>query len=317
MLTTLLVLGSCGGGPGASTPAPSTPPPTTTSTAASPSPGPTVSPAGTYTGTSWSSTALSVEERLSERFRYQCPPGGLAGVVWGTDTYTSDSSVCTAAVHFGLIGFGPGGEVTIEVQPGMAAYTGTTRNGVNTIAYPAYDSSFTFVTGSGSSPAASPVATSAPPASPGTGSSAYLELLSHIHPTIAATCRETDPTTAGAIAMATCAPEDSIVDPGVVIGEITYQRFADVVGARVALQDQVEAYGESLGEDCAAGSAQVLNDLSGEAVGRLLCLEDRDRGGTVVGWWTDLRFNLVGSVLLLEGDFNGLLDILRVAQARP
>jgi hypothetical protein len=280
---------------------------------------PTSSPAGTFSGSSWSSTALSVEERLGERFTYHCPPAGGASVVWGTDTYTVDSSVCTAAVHAGMIGFDNGGDVTIEVEEGRDAYTGSQRNGVSTLAYGAYDSSFVFVSAGGprSTPVAAPSATATTPPTSGTGSAAYAELLTHIHPTIAATCREIDPAAAGALAVANCAPEDVIIDPDIVIGDVVYVRYSEVGEVRERLQSKVEEYGESLGEDCAAGPAQLLNDLSGEPVGRLLCLEDRLYGGTVVGWWTDERLNLLGSVLLYEGDFADLLNVLDVAQARP
>jgi hypothetical protein len=286
---------------------------------ASPSLVPTASPSATYTGTSWSSTALSVEERLGERFIYHCPPGGAVGVVWGTDTYTTDSSVCTAAVHFGLIGLDAGGEAVIQIQPGLAAYTGSDRNGVSTIGYTAYDSSFDFVTSMATSPPGSPVVTGVPPSpvSPSTGTAAYVELLTYIPPAIAATCREIDTAAAGALAAASCAADDAIVAPDVAISEVAYVRYAEVSGARIALQDRVEAYGESLGEDCAAGPAQVLNDLGGEVVGRLVCLDDREHGGTVVSWWTDERLNLLGSVVLLEGDIGDLLNVVAVAQAQP
>ena len=45
--------------------------------------------------------------------------------VWGTDVYTDDSSICTAAVHAGLIEADDGGEVTFELAPGRDEYTGS------------------------------------------------------------------------------------------------------------------------------------------------------------------------------------------------
>src|SRR2546426_706394 len=46
-----------------------------------------------------------------ERFPYNCPPNGALWPVYGTDTYTSDTSVCPAAVHAGLITVASGGSV--------------------------------------------------------------------------------------------------------------------------------------------------------------------------------------------------------------
>ncbi len=61
----------------------------------------------------------------------ECPPGHPQGA-WGTDVYTDDSSICTAAVHAGLITAHRGGAVTIEMRPDVGQYSGTARNGVKT-----------------------------------------------------------------------------------------------------------------------------------------------------------------------------------------
>ncbi|HEY4333666.1 MAG TPA: LCCL domain-containing protein [Ilumatobacteraceae bacterium] len=73
-----------------------------------------------------------------------CSAKGTIGSVWGTGTYTSDSSVCTAAVLEGLITVDKGGTVVIEIAPGADSYTGSTANGVTSQDYGAWDSSFTF-----------------------------------------------------------------------------------------------------------------------------------------------------------------------------
>ena len=74
------------------------------------------------------------------------PAGGVASEVWGTDIYTDDSSIGSAAVHDGLITFGSGGTVAIRILPGQASYTGSDRNGVLSADWGAYDGSFEFVT---------------------------------------------------------------------------------------------------------------------------------------------------------------------------
>ena len=91
-----------------------------------------------------------------------CPPYGTAGTVWGTDTYTNDSSVCTAAVHAGLITFERGGPFTVEVRPGQASYLGSHQNGVTSERYGSWDASFT-VSAYVPPPPPPPVKPSAPP----------------------------------------------------------------------------------------------------------------------------------------------------------
>jgi outer membrane protein OmpA-like peptidoglycan-associated protein len=63
--------------------------------------------------------------------------------VWGMDVYTSDSSVCRAALHAGVIAV-RGGQVTVIPEPGRNAYAGLTRNGVSSSNYGRYKSSFRF-----------------------------------------------------------------------------------------------------------------------------------------------------------------------------
>ena len=76
---------------------------------------------------------------------YLCPADGTLGSVWGTDAYTDDSSVCTAAVHLGLINELDGGLVVIQISGGLDAYEGTTANGVTSGSYGAWSGTFTFV----------------------------------------------------------------------------------------------------------------------------------------------------------------------------
>jgi hypothetical protein len=74
-----------------------------------------------------------------------CSSGGTVHNVWGTDVYTSDSSVCTAAVHAGLITLEDGGEVTLHLLDGQDSYTGSEANGVTSLDYGSWGSSFEFV----------------------------------------------------------------------------------------------------------------------------------------------------------------------------
>lgn len=93
----------------------------------------------------WTDSATGYRERVDEVVTFHCPPGGAPGIVWGTDVYTDDSSVCTAAVHMGLITLAGGGTVRIEIGPGKEAFQGSVRHGVASSDYGAWGGSFVFV----------------------------------------------------------------------------------------------------------------------------------------------------------------------------
>ncbi len=109
-------------------------------------PGPTDTPGTTNAEWSWDALQNSTREQrpVGTRVTYRCPAGGTAYTVWGTDVYTDDSSVCTAAVHAGKITFAQGGVVTFEMAPGQNSYQGTTRNGVTTDDWGSWERSFIF-----------------------------------------------------------------------------------------------------------------------------------------------------------------------------
>jgi hypothetical protein len=71
--------------------------------------------------------------------------GGAPGSVWGTDVYTDDSNVCTAAVHAGLITVQGGRTVTIEIRPGLTSYAASTRNGIASGSWGTWSGSYVFV----------------------------------------------------------------------------------------------------------------------------------------------------------------------------
>jgi hypothetical protein len=93
-------------------------------------------------GTGWQANAASFRTFVGARFAYTCPAGGTAGSVWGTDVYTDDSSVCTAAVHAGLITRAGGGSVTIEMRGPQTSFTGSVRNGVTSSDYGGWPGSY-------------------------------------------------------------------------------------------------------------------------------------------------------------------------------
>jgi hypothetical protein len=94
----------------------------------------------------WTTQADPHRGRNGARVTLSCPAGGaISSRLWGTDLYTDDSSICTAAVHAGRITTTRGGTVTIEIRPGAAAYKGSTRNGATSNDYGQWSGSFAFV----------------------------------------------------------------------------------------------------------------------------------------------------------------------------
>jgi hypothetical protein len=82
---------------------------------------------------------------VPDRFVAVCPRGGAAhSTIWGTGTYTSDSSICVAAVHTGAFSLADGGAVVVESVPGLDQYVGSIRNGISSLQYPAWQLSFRF-----------------------------------------------------------------------------------------------------------------------------------------------------------------------------
>jgi hypothetical protein len=94
----------------------------------------------------WAEIAIEHRGRDGERFTYECPPGGEVGAVWGTGTYTDDSSVCTAAVHAGLITLADGGAVTIEIGGAQGSFPGSEANGISSADWGYWEGSYRFVT---------------------------------------------------------------------------------------------------------------------------------------------------------------------------
>jgi hypothetical protein len=91
----------------------------------------------------WQANAVEHRAEGGEH-EYECPPGGTPDTIWGVEIYSDDSSVCTAAVHVGLISVEDGGTVTIEMAPGEPVYEAGVANGITSLYYPAYEGSFIF-----------------------------------------------------------------------------------------------------------------------------------------------------------------------------
>jgi hypothetical protein len=79
-----------------------------------------------------------------EPFRCTCRPTQFRGSVWGDGRYTTDSSVCRAAQHAGMVG-PAGGPVTLYKASGCPMFVGSARNGVTSRRWGPYATTFTFL----------------------------------------------------------------------------------------------------------------------------------------------------------------------------
>ena len=65
------------------------------------------------------------------------------GSVWGTDTYTADSRLATAAVHAGVVRVGERALVRVTILDGTGReYHGSTRNELTSFDYAAFPIAF-------------------------------------------------------------------------------------------------------------------------------------------------------------------------------
>ena len=68
--------------------------------------------------------------------------GDGTGSVWGTDIYTGDSAITTAAVHAGLVKVGETTVVKVTVEQPLARYQGSVRNGVTSHEFGHYGTAY-------------------------------------------------------------------------------------------------------------------------------------------------------------------------------
>jgi hypothetical protein len=90
----------------------------------------------------WTTTAVDHVRGDRGTFTVACPAEGEVHSVWGTELYTGDSSICTAAVHAGTITLAEGGEVTFTMEPGQTRYEGSEANGVTSSSWGPFRTSF-------------------------------------------------------------------------------------------------------------------------------------------------------------------------------
>lgn len=88
---------------------------------------------------------VNFRSHSGQKVRVECHGDMANGPVWGTGRYADDSSVCTAAVHFGVIDAKNGGTVIVRMMQGTTGLVGSSRNGVASSSLEKADGSFVFV----------------------------------------------------------------------------------------------------------------------------------------------------------------------------
>lgn len=87
----------------------------------------------------------ALNKEVGKRFTFVCPASdGAKASVYGTDVYTSDSPVCAAAIHAGVLTPNQVGAVTIVMGAGAKSFTGSKRNGITTRSLGPWGASYTF-----------------------------------------------------------------------------------------------------------------------------------------------------------------------------
>lgn len=79
--------------------------------------------------------------RIGESFYFDVV-GSDTGSVWGTEVYTYDSHLATAAVHAGVLKVGQRGIVKVTMYKSPDAHRGSTQNGVTSSNWGSYTASY-------------------------------------------------------------------------------------------------------------------------------------------------------------------------------
>lgn len=91
-----------------------------------------------------SSTATNLPGESGDRYLVACPDGCGTDTIWGTGVYTDDSSVCSAAIHNGIV-TAEGGVFSLVLLPGRDDYRSTQRHGVTSSHWATWARSFAAV----------------------------------------------------------------------------------------------------------------------------------------------------------------------------
>ncbi len=88
-------------------------------------------------------SAISADRLVLPEVQCSCDATNAGGSVWGSGVYTTDSSVCAAAVHAGALP-ATGGIAKMTKGAGCKHYTGSTANGITSSGWGDWGTSFYF-----------------------------------------------------------------------------------------------------------------------------------------------------------------------------
>lgn len=92
-------------------------------------------------------TAQSIVGDAGTTVTVSCPANCGASSIWGTDIYTDDSGLCTAAQHAGVIG-AEGGTFEVTILEGQESYPSSERKGITSGEWGSWGRSFAVSGGS-------------------------------------------------------------------------------------------------------------------------------------------------------------------------
>jgi hypothetical protein len=91
-------------------------------------------------------TAYQQPQHIGKTYVFRVTGAVNGGTIWGTGTYTLDSSLAMAAVHAGVLKVGQTGNVKVTIFGPMAGFVGSTQNGVTSSPYANYPGAYQILT---------------------------------------------------------------------------------------------------------------------------------------------------------------------------
>lgn len=87
-------------------------------------------------------TGYQQPQHIGKTYVFRVTGGAQGGTIWGTGTYTLDSSLAMAAVHAGVVKPGQTGNVRVTILPAMAGFIGSSQNGITSHPYGQYPGAY-------------------------------------------------------------------------------------------------------------------------------------------------------------------------------
>ena len=95
-----------------------------------------------------SSMGLDTKDNTNQKYKFNCqsaPEDLVHAPIWGSKVYTTNSGICSAAVHAGVVVPEEGGIITVKLVKGKNFYTGSNKNNVKSKDHAATNMSFVFI----------------------------------------------------------------------------------------------------------------------------------------------------------------------------